>query len=223
MITPSVLSFDLDDTLWPVGPLMIAAEGAMLSWLQERHPDLMRHHDATSMRALRMRVVAQFPERSHDFTFLRRSALAQMFRDAGHDETHADEAFEVFFAARNRVQLFDDVQSSLQRLRSRYRLFALSNGNADLKRCGIAHLFEGHITAIAAGAAKPDARIFTRLLELSGVEAAHVLHVGDDPHADVVGALQSGLQAAWLNRDAKQWPAHLPPPSRTISTLAEIL
>ncbi len=105
MITPAVLSFDLDDTLWPVAPLMIAAESAMLSWLQERHPDIMRHHDVASMRELRMRVVARFPERSHDFTFLRRSALAQMFRDAGHDETHADAAFEVFFTARNRVRI----------------------------------------------------------------------------------------------------------------------
>jgi hypothetical protein len=31
------------------------------------------------------------------------------------------------------------------------------------------------------------------------------------------------MHAAWLNRDAKRWPAHLPPPSRTISTLEEIL
>lgn len=222
MITPLVLSFDLDDTLWPVGPLMIAAEGAMLAWLRERHPDVVRDHDAASLRGLRMRVVAQFPEHSHDFTFLRRRALAQMFSDAGHDESHADEAFEVFFTARNRVQLFDDVQSALERLRLRYRLFALSNGNADLTRCGLAHLFEGHVTAIAAGAAKPDARIFARLLEVSGVEAARVLHVGDDPHADVVGAMQSGLQAAWLNRDAKPWPEQFAPPSRTISTLAEI-
>lgn len=223
MITPLVLSFDLDDTLWPVGPLMIAAESAMLSWLRQRHPEVMRDHDVETLRALRSRVVAQFPERSHDFTFLRRRALAQLFTDAGHDEAHADAAFEVFFAARNRVQLFDDVEAALQRLRLRYRLFALSNGNADLKRCGIAHLFEGHITAIAAGAAKPDARIFTRLLEVSGVVAAQVLHIGDDPHADVVGAMQAGLQAAWLNRDAKEWPPQFAPPSRTISTLAEIL
>jgi HAD superfamily hydrolase (TIGR01509 family) len=223
MATPLVLSFDLDDTLWPVGPLMIAAESAMLSWLRERHPEIMRSHDAASLRALRLRVAARFPERSHDFTFLRRRALAEMFKDAGHDETPADAAFEVFFAERNRVQLYEDVESSLRRLSLRYRLFALSNGNADLKRCGIAHLFEGHVTAIAAGAAKPDARIFARLLELSGVAAARVLHIGDDPHADVVGATQAGLQAVWLNRDAKEWPAHLKPPSRTISTLADIL
>jgi putative hydrolase of the HAD superfamily len=118
--------------------------------------------------------------------------------------------------------LYDDVEASLQRLSKRYRLFALSNGNADLKRCGIAHWFEGHITAITAGAAKPDARIFTRLLDEAGVEAAQVLHIGDDPHLDVAGAARAGMQAAWLNRDAKPWPAQLAPPSRTISTLDEI-
>jgi len=223
MITPLVLSFDLDDTLWPVGPLMMAAESAMHCWLREQHPQIMRNHDAASMRALRMRVAERFPERAHDFTFLRRRALAELFADAGHPESHSDQAFEVFFRERNRVKLYDDVESSLRRLSVRYRLFALSNGNADLKRCGIAHLFEGHITAIAAGYAKPDARIFARLLDATGVEAAQVLHIGDDPEADVLGATQAGMQAAWLNRDAKQWPAHLEPPSRTISTLAEIL
>ena len=42
-------------------------------------------------------------------TFLRHRALAEMFAAAGHARSHADEAFEVFFAARNRVQLYDDV------------------------------------------------------------------------------------------------------------------
>ncbi len=93
----------------------------------------------------------------------------------------------MFFAERNRVEFYDDVLPALRRLRSRYRLFALSNGNADLGRCGIAHLFDGHITARSAGAAKPDARIFAALLQEAGVAAAQVLHIGDDPLADVVG------------------------------------
>ena len=222
MNSPLVLSFDLDDTLWAVEPVMLAAEAAMLSWLEERHPEIMRNHDRESMRALRVALAERFPERSHDMTFLRHRALTQMFADAGRPVSHADEAFEVFFAERNRVKLYDEVESSLRRLRERYRLFALSNGNADLERCGIAHWFEGHITAITAGAAKPDARIFNRLLDEAGVEAAQVLHIGDDPHLDVVGATQAGLQAAWLNRGAKPWPAHLPPPPRTIVTLEEI-
>lgn len=222
MNDPLVLSFDLDDTLWAVEPVMLAAEAAMLAWLRQHHPLLMHGQDRESLRALRARIAQQFPEHSHDMTFLRHRALAEMFAAAGHPEAHADEAFEVFYAARNRVKLYDEVEGSLKRLSARYRLFAVSNGNADLQRCGIAHWFEGHITAISAGAAKPDIRIFTRLLEQAGVEARQVLHIGDDPHLDVMGAVQAGMQAAWLNRGAKSWPAELPAPPRTILSLEDI-
>jgi HAD superfamily hydrolase (TIGR01509 family) len=217
-----VLSFDLDDTLWAVEPVILAAEAAMLAWLREQHPLMMLGQDRESLRAMRTRIAAQFPERGHDMTFLRHRALAEMFAAAGHPASRADEAFEVFYAARNRVKLYDEVESSLKRLSARYRLYAISNGNADLNRCGIAHWFEGHITAISAGAAKPDIRIFTRLLDEARVEARQVLHIGDDPQLDVIGATQAGMQAAWLNRHAKSWPAKLPPPPRTILSLEEI-
>ena len=222
MNDPLVLSFDLDDTLWAVEPVILAAEGAMLAWLRQHHPLIMRGQDRESLRAMRARIAQQFPERSHDMTFLRHRALSEMFSAAGHPATDADEAFEVFYAARNRVRLYDEVEESLERLSERYRLYALSNGNADLKRCGIAHWFEGHVTAISAGAAKPDIRIFARLLDEARVDASQVLHIGDDPHLDVMGAAQAGMQAAWLNRDAKSWPAQLPPPPRTILSLEEI-
>jgi HAD superfamily hydrolase (TIGR01509 family) len=223
MNTPLVLSFDLDDTLWPVGPVIAAAESELLAWLRARYPRTLSGHDIESLRALRAGVAERFPERGHDLTFLRHRALKDLFEAAGHAESLADEAFEVFFAARNRVEFYDDVRPSLIRLRSRYRLFALSNGNADLHRCGIGDLFAGHITARAAGAAKPDARIYAALVEMAGVEAHQVLHVGDDPLADVVGAMQAGMQAVWLNRDARQWPEQYERPARTISTLAEII
>jgi FMN hydrolase / 5-amino-6-(5-phospho-D-ribitylamino)uracil phosphatase len=222
MNDPLVLSFDLDDTLWPVQPVMLAAEAAMLAWLQEQHPLVMHGQDRESLRAMRVRIATQNPDRSHDMTFLRHRALAEMFAAAGYPASHADEAFEVFYAARNRVQLYDEVERSLERLSKRYRLFALSNGNADLERCGIAHWFAGHVTAISAGAAKPDMRIFARLFDAAGVQAGQVLHIGDDPHLDVIGATNAGMQAAWLNRDGKSWPAQLPPPARTILSLEEI-
>jgi HAD superfamily hydrolase (TIGR01509 family) len=241
-IAPRVISFDLDDTLWPVAPVIEAAERALFAWLETRHPQAVHGHSIESMRALRARIAEQFPERRHDLTFLRRRALAAQFSaagfgaagagtagagtadaDAGGFEPLVDEAFEVFLAERNRVELYADVMPSLARLRARYRLFALSNGNADLKRCGIGDFFDGHVTAIAAGAAKPDAQIFAQLERMAGVSAAEVLHVGDDPLADVVGATRAGMQAVWLNRDARPWPAQFSPPARTISTLAEIM
>ena len=223
MAKPLVLSFDLDDTLWPVGPVIAAAESTLLSWLSVHHPLALSGHGIESMRALRAAVAERHPEHAHDLTFLRHRALKDLFGAAGLAESLADEALEVFFAARNRVEFYDDVRPSLLRLRARYRLFALSNGNADLERCGIADLFAGHVTASAAGAAKPDARIFARLAALAGVEAHRVLHIGDDPQADVVGAMRAGMQAVWLNRDARAWPKELGAPPRTISTLAEII
>jgi len=223
MTVPLVLSFDLDDTLWPVGPVIAAAERQLLSWLRERHPEIVSGHDLESLRALRDGVAQRFPERSHDLTFLRHRALKDLFGAAGHAESLADAALEVFFSARNRVEFYDDVRPALSRLRARYRLFAISNGNADLHRCGIGDLFAGHVTAIAAGAAKPDARIYAALLEMAGVEAGQVLHIGDDPLADVIGATRAGMQAVWLNRDGREWPNAFAAPPRTVATLAEIM
>jgi FMN hydrolase / 5-amino-6-(5-phospho-D-ribitylamino)uracil phosphatase len=223
MSATRVISFDLDDTLWPVAPVLAAAEAALHEWLQERYPRTMHGHDTHSMRGLRAKIAAQFPEQSHDFTFLRRRALAAQFISAGYAESACEEALEVFLAARNRVEVYDDVRPALERLRMRYRLFALSNGNADPNRCGLGAFFDGHVSAIVAGAAKPDARIFAALAEMAGVSPEEVLHVGDDPLADVVGARQAGMQTAWLNRDSRTWPVALAPPARTISTLAEIM
>lgn len=228
MHTPRVISLDLDDTLWPVGPVIAAAEAGLLAWLRERHPRAVQGHDVDSMRVLRGEVARRHPERSHDMTFLRRQALAEQFARAGYGTGHGaalpavEQALEIFLHGRNRVELYADVRPALKRLRSRYRLFALSNGNADLQRCGIDDLFDGHVSAEHAGAAKPDARIFAHLLREAGVQPIDVLHIGDDPLADVVGASQAGMQSVWINRDAKVWPQHLARPLRTIATLMEI-
>jgi hypothetical protein len=71
MSAPVVLSFDLDDTLWAVEPVIMAAEAAMLSWLTENHPQIMRGHDRESLRAMRVAIavnVAASPSRSRDRT-----------------------------------------------------------------------------------------------------------------------------------------------------------
>ncbi len=228
MTEPRVISLDLDDTLWPVAPAIADAERRLLDWLQATHPRAAAGHDLESMRALRAAAAAQLPGRAHDLTFLRRHALERQFRAAGYPPgperaAAVDAAYEVFYAARNRVRLYDDVRPALARLRARYRLFAVSNGNADLARCGVADLFDGHITASAAGAAKPDARIFGELLRAAGVAPEAVLHVGDDPLADVVGAMRAGLRAVWLNRDARSWPEEFAPPPRTVMTLEQLV
>ena len=217
-----VLSFDLDDTLWPVAPAIEAAERSLLAWIREHHPRAGARHDVESMRALRAAVAARHPDQAHDMTFLRRRALAEQFDAAGYDEAAAGRAFDVFYAARNRVTCYPDVRPALARLARTRPLFALSNGNADLGLCGIAEYFSGHVSARGVGAAKPDQRIFAALAANAGVPAAEILHVGDDPYADVEGARRAGMQAVWLNRDSRPWPPELEPPPRTVVSLDAI-
>jgi len=114
-----VLSFDLDDTLWPVGPVIEAAEQELFAWLQRAHPAVVHGHSIASMRELRAAVATQYPGQAHDLTFLRREALVRQFSAAGHDIALADHALEVFLTARNRVDLYPDVRPALERLKAR--------------------------------------------------------------------------------------------------------
>lgn len=216
------ICLDLDDTLWAVGPAIERAEQALLEWLDRHCPRVTALHDLASMRNLRAQVAEEFPGMRHDFTFLRREALLRHARQAGYPESVADQAFEVFYAARNQVEPFADVVPALERLGRRYRLMSLSNGNADLGVIGLAHYFEHSVAAREAGAAKPDRRIFGSLLDRAGLEPGQVAYVGDDPHADVEGARSAGLHAVWMDRFGRAWPDGLAPPACRVRDLAEL-
>ncbi len=211
--------FDLDNTLWDVHPVIVRAEHALRDYLAERYPRVTERHDLDSMRALRVRIAREHPRMRHDFTWLRLEALRLHARECDYPETMAEDAFAVFFRARNEVVLYDDVRPALERLVRTHRLFAISNGNADLAAIGLERYFEASLAAREAGMLKPDPRIFEILLERAGLRADEAAHVGDDPEADVEGARDAGVRPVWLNRDAAPWPLESSPPEVTITTL----
>lgn len=49
------------------------------------------------------------------------------------------------------------------------------------------------------GASKHSGRLFQTLIAATGLDPQHILHIGDNPHADVVQARAQGLQALWLH------------------------
>lgn len=215
--------FDLDNTLWDVQPAIVRAEETLYRWLAERWPRITAGCDLAQMRALRQSLAREYPDRLHDLTFLRKEALRRHARMAGYAEDLAEEGFEVFFAVRNEVEPYEDVVPALARLAARYRLFSLTNGNADLQRIGLAGYFEHSLGAWEAGAAKPDLRIFRALLERTGLEPEEVLYVGDDPVADIEGARAAGMPAVWINRLGLAWPASLARPQWTFAGLDELV
>src|SRR5688572_10163263 len=218
---PKALSLDLDDTLWPIWPVIERAEAALAEFLTERCPSTAKMYPIGEMRVLRDRIAAQYPQYAHDFTRQRRLSLAEAMRSAGDDEVHVEDAFNAFYAARNQVEFYPDAIEALDRLAARWRIVAITNGNADLKSIGIADRFSMTVTAREAGHAKPDAPIFHAACTHLQVQPHEVLHIGDDPWLDVAGAAAVGMRTCWINRRGEAWPSDVPPPELQFDNLAE--
>jgi FMN hydrolase / 5-amino-6-(5-phospho-D-ribitylamino)uracil phosphatase len=217
------ICFDLDNTLWDVWPVIVRAEQKMYDFLAQRYPRVVATMTLEMMRSAREQTAAAYPQMAHDFTFLRKQTLRDHARDFGYAEAMAEEAFDAFIQARNEVDLYDDVLPSLEQLRTRYRLFTASNGNADLTKIGLAHFFERTVAARQVGALKPDPAIFHKVIEGTDLRATDVVYVGDDPHLDVEGARGAGMQAIWIDRQGVQWPAEIAPAAYTIRSLADLV
>lgn len=214
------ITIDLDDTLWPIWPTIARAETVLQTWLDVHAPTTAALcRDKGVLREVRNQMNTERPDLAHDMSALRRESIRLVLRRAGDDPALAEPAFEAFFAERQRVDLFDDALPALEFLSSRFPVVALSNGNADVHRVGIGAHFRAAIGAREFGVGKPDPRIFHAAAEAAGVEAAQVLHIGDDAHLDGVGALNAGMQIAWVNRAGQVWE-HAPlAPHITVSEL----
>jgi len=195
------LTLDLDDTLWPVWPAIQRAESRLHAWLAQHASATARRFDVNALRELREAVGAEHPEWGHDFTRMRRESLVRALTLAGDDAALAAPAFDVFFAARNRVELFDDALPALEALARRWPIVALTNGNADLHSIGLARYFTATVSAREFGVGKPDPRIFHEACRRAGALPHEVLHIGDDWALDVAGAHGAGLRSAWLRRE----------------------
>jgi putative hydrolase of the HAD superfamily len=216
------ITLDLDDTLWPVWPAIERAEAALNHWLAQHAPmTVALFANAHARHEMREHIMRTRPELAHDLGAIRREAIRLALYRAGENPLLAEAAFEAFFDERNRVTLFDDALPALQWLAARYPLVAVSNGNADLQRVGLAQYFKAGISAARFGVGKPDVRIFQAAAEAAGVPAAEVLHVGDDAGLDVLGALGAGMQAVWVNRSDHPWTHELQPHD-TVEDLSEL-
>ena len=217
------ICFDLDNTLWDVWPVIMRAEQAMYDFLAARYPKTVANVTVEALREARSQVAHDHPQMAHDFTFLRKQALRNLAAEHNYPDVLVDEAFQVFIDARNDVALYDEVMPALTTLSTRFRLFTASNGNADLAKIGIAHLFERNIAARQVGALKPDPIVFHKVIEGTDLQANEVLYVGDDPIMDVVGSRAAGMHPIWINRDGHAWPLDLEPARFAITSLDELV
>ncbi|WP_374518065.1 HAD family hydrolase, partial [Undibacterium squillarum] len=159
-MTIKAILFDLDDTLWPVGPVIRHAEQALHDWLAVHTPQVTAAYDIEGLRRRRQALVPTNPRFSYDLWSLRHRLLQDVMAEQGADPAHADAAMQVFAQARNQVSLYDDVLPALQQLQADFITGSVSNGFADLNSIGLAPYFRVSLAAHSFGCAKPDPRIF---------------------------------------------------------------
>jgi FMN hydrolase / 5-amino-6-(5-phospho-D-ribitylamino)uracil phosphatase len=215
----SAICFDLDNTLWNIEPVLMRAERILADWLALRYPRIPELFSTADIVEMRASLLREQPEQAHDLSYLRRETIARLAEAAGYERQMAHEAFALWHAARNQLEPYADVIPALEKLKRRYRLATLTNGNADLSVIGLAHHFEVSLHAGALGCAKPDVRAYARLADSLTLKPAEILFVGDEPNADVVGPRAAGMQTVWVNRGGVVWPDALPAADACITGL----
>lgn len=127
------------------------------------------------------------------------------------------------------LRLHDEMHDVLGRLRATMpRLALVTNGaaheqRAKIERFGVSSYFDHVQVEGEFGAGKPDREVYEHVLSQLDVAPDEALMVGDDFHCDVLGALDAGLHAAWIDaRGAGAPPASAPRPHLVLRGLWEL-
>jgi FMN hydrolase / 5-amino-6-(5-phospho-D-ribitylamino)uracil phosphatase len=219
----SVISIDLDDTLWDCTPVILNAEKAVRDWLEQHYPKITQAYSIEQMRAHRLNLIQQQPHLRHNLSELRRVSLEMIAQEFDYPTALARSAIELFLEARNQVILFDDVIPVLEKLAQDFSVVSLTNGNANLDKIGLGYLFDHFISAAEIGASKPHPAMFNAIAKVSGAAIEDIVHVGDDPVHDIQGAQTVGMRCVWINRNLSEWPTGVKPADAEISTLHELI
>lgn len=208
-MTIKLITFDLDNTLWDVEPIVVRAEKLMQLFLLEKYPPFLSFLHDHFWQELRAQIETEAPHLAYHLTYIRKKIIQRALQVAqcplGLQESLIEEAFAVYYQARNQVEFFPDVLPVLEQLAQNYPLYALSNGNADIKQVGLGHVFSAHFSAISEGQPKPHPKMYLSALAAAGVAPHEALHIGDHPEQDILAANAIGMQTIWMNWQKQKW------------------
>jgi 2-haloacid dehalogenase len=119
---------------------------------------------------------------------------------------------------------FPEVPEALARLRARYQLAVLSNGDPDMLENAKSHhgiAFDQVISVAVANAFKPHVATYVKAAEIMGVRLDQVLFVAN--HAfDCIGAKSAGMRTAFIDRRRRPF-GHTPhQPDLVVPSMREL-
>ncbi len=224
---PTLITFDLDHTLWNPDAALQRAEAASYQWLVEQRPAFAESFSPEQFFALRAELREQHPELRYRVSEMRRVATRHALQQVGVNEKEAldlaNAAFDIFLALRQQVDMFAETPALLRALSQHYVLGAISNGNASLQTIALDHFFQFHLAADDFLRGKPAPDMFLSALQKAEVAPQQALHIGDHPVDDIQGAQAVGMKTLWVNLEEKPWPDAMPPPDFTVTQLAQIV
>lgn len=197
---PKVISFDLDDTLYDNVPVMQRTEEVAHSYIAEQYPQTAEW-DMHHWRRFREEVSRTDETLASDMTKLRLKTLELGLEKFGVDDSAraANTIMDVFLSERSNFEVPQDSIKLLEALSQRYKLIALSNGNVNADKIGLAKYFELVIQPGDGIRGKPLPDMFAAAeRKLPELQPHEFLHVGDHPYSDILGAQRHGWQSAWL-------------------------
>ena len=200
------VTLDLDDTLWPVEPTISHAEQALYSWIDLHYPRITQRYTLQDLSAQRATLARQCPDIAHNVTELRYRALTLLAQEFNYQHELARDGMAFFRHHRNQVTPYQYSEPVLEKLKQHFIVGAITNGNAQLDKIPIGRHFDFAITAEQAGCSKPDPEMFLKASQSAGISVDKLVHVGDSPRTDVLGAMNAGCKAIWFNDKRHAWP-----------------
>ncbi|MBT5923446.1 MAG: HAD family hydrolase [Cellvibrionales bacterium] len=202
------ITFDLDDTLWPLKPTLIHAENETYEWLKINAEPLTNQFSLADISEFRFKLFNDDVRFKNQISLVRKETIKAFALRSHYTEAEAielaEQAFSVHYQLRQKVNCYEGVEELLSTLSKQHVLGTISNGNADVKQTCIGHHFSFALSAEHINSSKPDALIFNTALShienLMGqrLDPSEVAHVGDDFLCDIVGAKRAQFKAIWL-------------------------
>jgi 2-haloacid dehalogenase len=119
---------------------------------------------------------------------------------------------------------FPEVPEALARLKTRYQIVVLSNGDPDMLEAAKRYHgipFDAVISAAVANAFKPHVATYTRAAEIMGVRMNDVLFVANHSF-DCIGAKSAGMYAAFIDRRRRPFGATPHQPDLVVADMTEL-
>ncbi len=198
------ISFDLDDTLYHNGPVMLTTIKKMVDYFADKLPARQSgNYDHHYWGQFRQQLLKSQPRLANDVGQMRLHCYFLGIKALGFSQADArvmaEQALAYFIAERSNFEVPKATLDLLATLKQRWPLVAITNGNVDTSKIGLRPYFDAVYSANQDMQLKPSADMFSLACLHLGITSQQLLHVGDCGHSDIYGANRFGGQSAWLS------------------------